>query len=191
MIFRDDRFRVTGTIPVNVRNGVIKVSNDLDRQNQISIFRRPVILTCGAKVRFRQQGNASGTAAYLNSGVPQFRKCSWQELASNVLVDKQRFRCVTGRRVLNFGVENDPQGFLDVSVAVHIDVTDSFAMSEDRDASVLSHKSDQLAAPSWNDEVHLTVQCQQLLYVGTGLKQLNRIHRYRSKRGKRLAPGRD
>src|SRR5437016_10693370 len=159
MIFCNDRFSVTGTIPLNVPYGVIKVGNDLDRQNQIRIFRCPVILACGENVRFRHQGNASRTATYLHSGVPQFREHSWQELASNVLVDKQRFRCITGRSVLNFGVESDSQGFLDVSVAVHINVTDSFAMSQDRDASVLSHKSDQLAAPSWNNEVHLTLQC--------------------------------
>src|SRR2546430_12412984 len=45
-------------------------------QNQIRIFRCPVILACGENVRFRHQGNASRTATYLHSGVPQFRERS-------------------------------------------------------------------------------------------------------------------
>src|SRR5262249_35808032 len=139
----------------------VHVFDDADGENQIEIFRAPVL--------FRSRFHAGGeflrllAAPDLNAGRPQLGGNGREKILRDRLVHEQRLHRVADGGALNLRVEADLLRHGDRRLVVDIDVADAFVVLDHGNARILRDGADQLLASARNDEVYIVFELEQLV----------------------------
>ena len=165
-----------------------RLATIFDREDQVRIFRRPILLGRPNNSFVRQQCHRLCATANLNARLFQLRDDRRQKLARDRLVHQQRLGRVADCGTLHLRVVGHVDSLLHVRGAVHVDVADSFAVSKNGNAAVLRNKINQCAGTARNDQVDVAVEREKLQHVRARLKQAYRIRRDSRKLGQGVAP---
>ena len=72
-------------------------------------------------------------------------------------VDQKGFRCPANTGAAHFGVEDNIAGHVEISLLMHIDMTDTLKMGKNRHAGLFLHEADQTFAAAWHNHINLLV----------------------------------
>jgi hypothetical protein len=89
-----------------------------------------------------------------------------EEAFRDVFVDEERVHCVADAIAAGLGVVDDGDGLLDVGVAIHVNLDDGLAVSDDGHGRVLPDVIDELRAATGDDDVDEVVRFEELVDVG-------------------------
>ncbi len=152
----------------------IHVLNHSNRQDEIQIFGRPILLT--GLFDPANQGAGLLTTADLNPRCLELGNHGGKEGSGDCFVDKQRFHRVAYGRPLDLGIRADALRHLQRCLAIHIDVADTFEMPDYGNPRVCSHHTDELFPTARNNKVDVIFELEQLVNHAPifGLNHLNR-----------------
>lgn len=176
-----DRVRVVGAVAVDVIDGFIDVGDDLERDDQVQVFRAEIVF--GHDLNVINGGSCLGgtrndildflCAAKLYARAGEGSGQYGKEEGSAFPVDQDGLDSIAGGSVLCLGVNDDLDGSFHVRVFVDIDVADAVGMAHDRDLCVVHDVLDKLVRSAGDEQVDVFFALQELvdLVVELGLKQ--------------------
>ena len=162
-VLRDDGFRVTGAVGLDVVKGVVKAVDHLDGGDQREEFLSPVVWLGGDGVQAAvgtEDREGTVVAPYLHAGAVELGGDFWKTAAGSLGMDENGIESVADRRSLDLGIEDNAGRHVGVGVAVDIGVADPDAAGQHGHGGVFGHKVDQAGATTRDEQVDLLLHVQ-------------------------------
>ena len=166
-------------VVIDMRNRVRHGRNDPYGQDQIKIFRFPVLFrSCftfdnGPRLLIAQQPHVFFT---------KLRGNLRQQGRRDTGVHQQGFHGVADGNILGFAVQHNAAGCFRIGIPVNIHMTDPIRVTQDRDSAVIHNITHKIVTAPGNDQVDQFILPEHVPHILTAFKQLN---------GSSRKPGRD
>ena len=152
VILGQNRIRVRGAVPVNVRDRLVQPGHNAQGQRQIAVLRMPVSHLAHNGVA--HQRPRLGVAQQSHAAAREVHRKPRQQRRRNLAVEQHRLHRIARRRVVRLRIVDDAHRQLRVSTAVHKDVTHTLRMAKHRNPRVRLHIRHQRVGPARNHQVH-------------------------------------
>ena len=143
---------MVGAIAFDMGNRLVHTVHQLGRDDHVHEFPAEIIRCRGNRARNFQQLTL---AAHLDPGLHQVLDQDRAVFGVKLPVDQQTFRRATNPGAAGLGVQNHAPRFVQIGIAVGIDVANAFQMGENRHPRFGLDQTDQTLAAARHDHVDI------------------------------------